>query len=67
MDLKQLCLLESQVQLGSGDGGTDPRLFLLGLHRDANPGGVHLLQVGSEQVGGPPPEAPLIQHSHWVG
>ena len=50
---KRLCLPESQVQLGSGDGGADPRLFLLGLHRDANPWGIHLLQAGSEQVGGP--------------
>lgn len=43
---------ESQVQLGPGDGGLDPRLFFLGLHRDANPGRLHLLQAGGEQVGG---------------
>lgn len=41
---------ESQVQLGSRDGGADSRVFFLGLHRDANPGRVHILQAGCEQV-----------------
>lgn len=44
-------LPESQVQLGSGDGGNDSRIFFLGLHRDANPGRIHILQARSEQVG----------------
>lgn len=45
-------LPESQVQLGPGDGGNDSRLFFLGLHRDTNPGRIHILQARSEQVGG---------------
>lgn len=32
----------STVQLGPGDGGTDPRFLLLGLHRHADPWGLHL-------------------------
>lgn len=41
---------ESQVQLGSGDGGDDSRIVFLGLHRDSNPGRIHLLQARSQQV-----------------
>ena len=41
---------ESQVQLGPGDRGADSRIFFLGLHRDTNPGRIHLLQAGGEQV-----------------
>lgn len=41
---------ESQVQLGPRDGGTDSRIFFLGLHRDTNPGRIHILQAGCKQV-----------------
>lgn len=44
------CAPESKVQLGSTDGGADSWVVLLGLHRDANPGRIHILKAGCEQV-----------------
>lgn len=42
---------ESSVRLGSGNGGNDPRLFLLGIHCNANPRRLHLSKICSKQVG----------------
>lgn len=41
---------ESSVRLGSRNSGHDPRLLLLGIHSDPNPGRVHLSKVCSKQV-----------------
>lgn len=41
---------ESSVRLGSRNGGYDPRLLLLGIHSDPNPGRIHLSKVCSKQV-----------------
>ena len=41
---------ESGVQLGPGDGRDDPRIFLLGLHRHADPGRLDILEIGGKQV-----------------
>lgn len=52
---------ESQVQLGPRDGGTDSRIFFLGLHRDTNPGRIHILQAGCKQVQA---TLPANHHTH---
>lgn len=57
------CSQESQVQLGSRDGGAHPRIVFLGLHRDANPRRIHLLQAGCKQVGASMPDTKQPQMS----
>lgn len=42
--------LESQIQLGPGNRGDDPRFFLLGLHHHPDSGRLHRFSAGRQQV-----------------
>lgn len=59
--LVSLCVpTESSVWLGSRDSGNDPRVFLLGIHRNPNPRRVHLSKVCSKQVRSSPTYCTLV-------
>lgn len=43
-------VLESQIQLGPGNRGDDPRFLLLGLYHHPDSGRLHRFPAGSQQV-----------------
>lgn len=45
-----ICLKESEIQLGSRDGGHDSRFLLLGIHRDSDSRRLYIIQTGCKQV-----------------